>query len=177
MDGQLRDKVASGVAEKVGTMLLQLAVSLTILRLLNPAIMGVIAIPTAFLAVAIVIADSGFSQALIRKGTPTADDYKSVFAFNVGVALVLYGVLVALAGSIARFYDMPEITRIAPVFFLQLPLSAACAIQNTIFVRTFRFALLSKVTFASWFIAGSGSGASWCSAYCRPPCGPCCCGG
>ena len=49
---------------------------------------------------------------------------------------------------------MPEITRIAPVFFLQLPLSAACAIQNTIFVRTFRFALLSKVTFASWFIAG-----------------------
>ena len=115
MDGQLRDKVASGVAwsmaEKVGTMLLQLAVSLTILRLLNPAIMGVIAIPTAFLAVAIVIADSGFSQALIRKGTPTADDYKSVFAFNVGVALVLYGVLVALAGSIARFYDMPEITR------------------------------------------------------------------
>ena len=72
--------------------------------------MGVIAIPTAFLAVAIVIADSGFSQALIRKGTPTADDYKSVFAFNVGVALVLYGVLVALAGSIARFYDMPEIT-------------------------------------------------------------------
>ena len=153
MDGQLRDKVASGVAwsmaEKVGTMLLQLAVSLTILRLLNPAIMGVIAIPTAFLAVAIVIADSGFSQALIRKGTPTADDYKSVFAFNVGVALVLYGVLVALAGSIARFYDMPEITRIAPVFFLQLPLSAACAIQNTIFVRTFRFALLSKVTFAS----------------------------
>ena len=158
MDGQLRDKVASGVAwsmaEKVGTMLLQLAVSLTILRLLNPAIMGVIAIPTAFLAVAIVIADSGFSQALIRKGTPTADDYKSVFAFNVGVALVLYGVLVALAGSIARFYDMPEITRIAPVFFLQLPLSSACAIQNTIFVRTFRFALLSKVTFASWFIAG-----------------------
>ena len=142
------------MAEKVGTMLLQLAVSLTILRLLNPAIMGVIAIPTAFLAVAIVIADSGFSQALIRKGPPTADDYKSVFAFNVGVALVLYGVLVALAGSLARFYDMPEITRIAPVFVLQLPLRAACAIQNTIFVRTFRFALLSKVTFASWFIAG-----------------------
>lgn len=50
------------MAEKVGTMLLQLAVSLTILRLLNPAIMGVIAIPTAFLAVAIVIADSGFRR-------------------------------------------------------------------------------------------------------------------
>ena len=67
-------------------MLLQLAVSLTILRLLNPAILGCHRDPDGrALAVAIVLADSGFSQALIRKGTPTADDYKSVFAFNVGV--------------------------------------------------------------------------------------------
>lgn len=142
------------MAEKVGTMLLQMAVSLTILRLLNPAIMGVVAILTAFVAVAVVIADSGFSQALIRKGDPSKDDYKSVFVFNVAVSLVLYGLFVASAGAIARFYDMPEIAGIAPVFFLQLPLSAVCAVQNTIFVRKFRFALLSKVTFASWFIAG-----------------------
>lgn len=34
--------------------------------------------------------------------------------------------------------------------------------RNTIFVRTFRFALLSKVTFASWFIAGMWPSASHC---------------
>lgn len=158
MNGELRDKVARGVAwsmaEKIGTMLLQLAVSLTILRLLNPAIMGVVAVLTAFVAVAVVIADSGFSQALIRKGDPSSDDYKSVFVFNVAVSLLLYALFVASAGAVSRFYDMPQFAQIAPVFFLQLPISALCAIQNTIFVREFRFALLSKVTFASWFIAG-----------------------
>ena len=87
MGEQLREKVAQGVAwsmaEKIGTLLLQMAVSLIILRLLTRDILGVMAIPTAVVAVALVLVDSGFSQALIRKAAPSADDYKSVFAFNI----------------------------------------------------------------------------------------------
>ena len=142
------------MAEKVGTMLLQLAVSLIILRLLTRDILGIMAIPTAVVAVALVIVDSGFSQALIRKASPSSDDYKSVFAFNIGVSLVLYALFLALALPASRFYDMPQIARIAPVFLLQLPIGALCAIQNTICIRQFRFALLSKVTFASSLIGG-----------------------
>ena len=150
MKGELKDKVARGVAwsmaEKIGTMLLQMAVSLIILRLLTRDILGVMAIPTAVVAVALVLVDSGFSQALIRKAAPSADDYKSVFAFNIGVSLVMYALFTVLAFPASRFYDMPQIAQIAPVFFLQLPIGALCAIQNTICVRQFRFALLSKVT-------------------------------
>ena len=143
------------MAEKIGTMLLQMAVSLIILRLLTRDILGVMAIPTAVVAVALVLVDSGFSQALIRKAAPSADDYKSVFAFNIGVSLVMYALFTALAFPASRFYDMPlEIAQIAPVFFLQLPIGALCAIQNTICVRQFRFALLSKVTFASSLAGG-----------------------
>ena len=158
MKGELKDKVARGVAwsmaEKIGTMLLQMAVSLIILRLLTRDILGVMAIPTAVVAVALVLVDSGFSQALIRKAAPSADDYKSVFAFNIGVSLVMYAFFTALAFPASRFYDMPQIAQIAPVFFLQLPIGALCAIQNTICVRQFRFALLSKVTFASSLAGG-----------------------
>ena len=158
MKGELKDKVARGVAwsmaEKIGTMLLQMAVSLIILRLLTRDILGVMAIPTAVVAVALVLVDSGFSQALIRKAAPSADDYKSVFAFNIGVSLVMYALFTVLAFPASRFYDMPQIAQIAPVFFLQLPIGALCAIQNTICVRQFRFALLSKVTFASSLAGG-----------------------
>ena len=142
------------MAEKIGTMLLQMAVSLIILRLLTRDILGVMAIPTAVVAVALVLVDSGFSQALIRKAAPSADDYKSVFAFNIGVSLVMYALFTALAFPASRFYDMSQIAQIAPVFFLQLPIGALCAIQNTICVRQFRFALLSKVTFASSLAGG-----------------------
>ena len=95
------------------------------------------AIPTVFSALALVVVDSGFSQTLIRKDAPTQGDYKSVFLFNIVVSLLLYVLLVALAPVAARFYDMPVLTRIAPVLFLLLPLNALCVIQNTIFTRQF----------------------------------------
>lgn len=50
------------MAEKIGTMLLQMAVSLIILRLLTRDILGVMAIPTAVVAVALVLVDSGFRR-------------------------------------------------------------------------------------------------------------------
>ena len=156
--GELRDKVARGMAwnlaEKVGTALVQMAVSLIILRLLTREDMGLMAILTAVAAVALVIVDSGFSQALIRKRDPGADDFKSVFLFNLGISCVLYLLFVAVAPAAARCYGMPELARLAPVFFLLLPVNALCAVQNAIFTRNFRFALLSKVTFVSWFIGG-----------------------
>lgn len=156
--GELRDKVASGVAwsiaEKGGSMLLQMGVSLVILNLVTPWDMTVMAVLSIFSAFALVFVDSGFSQMLLRKTEPTPQDYKSVFVFNISAALGLYLLLVAGSPLIARFYDMEIVTRLAPVFFLLLPMNALCVIQNTIYTRQFRFALLSKVTFAASLVSG-----------------------
>ena len=158
MGEQLKEKVAQGVAwsmaEKVGSMLLAMAVRLVILRLLTPDILGFMSIPSAVATILLVVVDSGFSQSLIRRRDPSQSDYKSVFLFNIAVSVALYGALMALMPFAARWYGMPQIARIAPVFFLLLPLNALCAVQNTIFIRQFRFALLSKVTFTSSLVGG-----------------------
>ncbi len=158
-NGELKEKVAAGVAwsiaEKVGSMLLQMAVSLIVARLLMPEDIGVMAILTFFTAVALVVVDSGFSQTLIRrKDNPTDEEYMSVFMFNIAMSAVLYVVLVAVSPLVAAFYNQPVITEIAPVLFLLLPVNALCVIQNTIFTRQFRFGLLSRATFASSLTAG-----------------------
>ena len=154
----LKDKVAGGVAwsiaEKVGSMLLQMVVSIVVARLLVPEDFGVMAILTFFTALALVMVDSGFSQTLIRKESPTPQDYHSVFAFNIAVSVVLYVVLVAVAPAVARYYELPVIADIAPVLFLLLPINALFVIQNTIFTREFRFRLLSQATFTASFVAG-----------------------
>ena len=159
MAEQLRDKVASGVAwsaaEKVGSMLLQMVVSIVVARLLMPEDFGVLAILTFFTALSVVVVDSGFSQTLIRKSAPTDDDYKSVFVFNIVVSIALYLLLVALSPLIASFYKLPIITRIAPVLMLLLPLGALSVIQNTIFARQFRFAELSRINFLNSAVAGA----------------------
>ena len=156
--GELKVKVARGVAwsigEKVGTMLLQMGVSIVVLRLLTREDFGLVAILTVFSTFALVVVDSGFSQTLVRRTAPGQEDFKSVFLFNVAVSVVLYLLLVAASPFVAHYYGMPELTALAPVFFLLLPVNALCVIQQTLFTRQFRFALLSKVTFAASLVSG-----------------------
>lgn len=158
MKDELKDKVARGVAwslaEKAATTLLQLGVRLVLLRLLTREDFGSMAILTAISAVALVVADSGFSQTLIRAKDPSQRDYKSVFLLNVALSWVLYLLLVFTAPAYARFFGMPVLAQAAPAFFLLLPLNALCTVQNTIFIRRFRFALLSKTTFLASAVSG-----------------------
>ena len=110
-------------------MLLQMGVSIVILRLLTPEQMGIMAIPVVFSSLALVMVDSGFSQTLIRKAVPSEEDYKSVFVFNIAVSVLLYLLLVGAMPWIARFYGMPELVRIAPVLFLLVPLK--CPVRDS----------------------------------------------
>lgn len=155
--GELKERVTQGVAwsmaEKVGSMLLQVVVSLVLLRLLTPKDLGVMAILTAVSAIAVVLVDSGFSQTLIRKSQPTQGDFKAVFVFNLSVATLLYLLTVAVAPWAADYYRMEELSDLALVFFLLLPVNALCSVQNVLLVRQFRFALLSKVTFFASFVS------------------------
>ena len=158
MKSRLIDQVATGVAwstaEKVCSMLLQMVVSIIVARLLVPEDFGVMAILTFFTAVALVVVDSGFSQTLLRKKSPTSNDYKSVFIFNLVVSATLYILFVALSPLLASYYNLPVITKIAPVLFLLLPLNALSIIQNTHLSREFRFGLLSRINFAAALVAG-----------------------
>ena len=155
---RLEHKVVSGVvwsfAEKFLTMLVQMVVSIIVARRLMPEDFGVMAILTFFTSVALTIVDSGFSQTLIRKREPSDSDYRSVFLFNVVVALLLYFVLWALAAPIARFYGHSVIKDVAPVLFLLLPINSLCVVQTVMFTREFRFKLLSNIVFFASLVSG-----------------------
>ena len=158
MKSRLIDQVATGVAwstaEKVCSMLLQMVVSIVVARLLVPQDFGVMAILTFFTAIALVVVDSGFSQTLLRKKSPTNDEYKSVFIFNMVVSVVLYLLFVGISPLLADYYDLHVIKKIAPALFLLLPINALGIIQNTKLSREFRFGLLSRINFAASFVAG-----------------------
>lgn len=155
---QLEHKVASGVvwsfSEKLLTMIIQMVVSIVVARQLAPSDFGVMAIMTFFTSVALAIVDSGFSQTLIRKESPTDEEYRSVLTFNVVVSLLLYAILLFAAPAIASLYDSPIITHIAPILFLVLPINSLCVVQTVMYTREFRFALISKIVFSASLISG-----------------------
>ena len=122
--------MAWSFSEKLLTMVVQMVVSIIVARELMPEDFGVMAILTFFTSVALAIVDSGFSQALIRKQSPTAEEYASVLGFNVVVSLLLYVLLLFLTPAIARFYDLAVISTVAPVLFLVLPINSLCVVQG-----------------------------------------------
>lgn len=119
---------------------------MVIMNLLTPADYGLIGILSVFVSVSLIFSDSGFSQALIRKRSVGPEDYSSVFVFNMLAAVALYALLAGLSPWIARFFEAPAISRVGPVLFLLVPLSALCNIQNTILVRCMDFKSISKYT-------------------------------
>ena len=136
---QLTNNVTSGVAwsvaEKIGSALLQAVVSIVVANAIMPMDMGIMAVLTVFTTLAQVVVDSGFSQTLIRKAAPTAEEYRAVFRFNILSSLILYALLSIVSPAIARYYGWPLLATVAPVLFLLLPLNALCVIQNTIMVN------------------------------------------
>ena len=156
--GNLRDTVAGSVAwsmaEKAGSVLLQMVISIVVARRLAPEDYGVMAILTVFTAVALIVVDSGFSQALIRGPRPSDDDCKAVFGFNVSMSVAAYLLLTLASPVLARWYGEPMIARIAPVLLVLLPVNALGVVQNTMLTREFRFDLISKIVFASSLASG-----------------------
>lgn len=166
MRGELRDSVARGMAwslaEKAGSMLLQMGVGIFVARLLAPDDYGVMAILTVFATLSLVVVDSGFSQTLIRSENPSPGDFRSVFRFNLIASVLLYLLLVLVSPLLADYFGLPVLHTIAPVLFLLLPLNALCVIQQAIYTRQLRFDTLSKAVFASTVFGGAVAvGMAW----------------
>ncbi len=60
---------------------------------LAPAEFGLIAVIMVFIAFSDVLADAGFSQALIRKPSVTNKELNTAFYANISIATVIYAIL------------------------------------------------------------------------------------
>jgi O-antigen/teichoic acid export membrane protein len=155
---ELKKKVVRGftwnVAEKIASAVFQAWVTVNVLNRVTPDDQALVAILAAFVVIFNVFVDSGFSQALIRNKAATGRDYSSAFWFNCTISVLIYGVLVGLSYPAARLLEMDDLTRLAPVFFLIIPVGALGIMQQTVLTREFDFRRISTIFFASTVGAG-----------------------
>lgn len=164
---ELKQSVVNGMKwtfiEKIATNLFQMLAGLVLMNFLAREVYGTLAVLVVFTSICSVFVDSGFSSALIRRKEVGPSEYSSVFFFNILVAVVLYGILVAVTPAIAVYYNEPIIRSIAPVLFLLVPVNAFSNIQNIILTRDLEFKTISKYTM--WATVG-GSCVSVVMAVC-----------
>lgn len=149
MSDSLKQKMISAVAwstiEKFGQQVLQFLAGLVFARLLMPEDFGVMGIIMIFVALSLILVESGFGQALIRKTNITPDDYTSVYYFNLATAVVLYCVLFILAPFIAGFFHQVQLTVLIRVMSLVLIINAFYLIPYAQLGRALNFKTISKV--------------------------------
>lgn len=119
-----------------------------------PSDYGMIGMLAIFIAIAQVLIDSGFSNALIQKKDRSEVDYSTVFYFNIVVGLVLYFILFFSSPLIARFYNTPELTGLTRVVALNLFINSLAVVQRAILSIRIDFKTQAKASFSAAILSG-----------------------
>lgn len=154
----LKEKTAKGLfwgaLNNGSTQVLNLLFGICLGQLLSPPEYGIVGVLTIFTAVAGCLQASGFTQGLINMKSPTANDYNSVFWFNISASIVLYGTLFLCAPLIAHFFKQPCLVEVSRVVFLSLPLSAVGIVYNAYLIKNMMNREIAILAF--WALSISG---------------------
>ncbi|MDI9550687.1 MAG: oligosaccharide flippase family protein, partial [Bacteroidota bacterium] len=134
MADSLKQKTFKGMVWRSGESFITYGVSFVVgiilARILNPADFGLIAMVEVFTVIASRFADSGFTNALIRKNNRKDIDYSTVYVTNVVISTVFALILFFVATPIANFYNQPLLQKIVRFNALMVFLGSFLAVQS-----------------------------------------------
>ena len=119
-------------AERIASQAVSFVVSIVLARILAPSDYGAIAMVMIFVTLANVIAEGGFSSALIQKKDADKLDFSTVFYFSLVFSIVLYVILYVAAPSISLFYGngYEVLTPVLRVIGIQVIIYAVNSVQQ-----------------------------------------------
>lgn len=123
-------------------------------RILSPTDFGLVAMLALFVAVAGLLIDSGFGQALIQRQQATRVDESTVFFFTLLMGALIALFLCVLASWIAVFFGQPILERMTYWMALNLFLNAFGTIHTTLLTKELDFKTLTKAGGAATVVSG-----------------------
>lgn len=140
--------------ERFAVQFIQLIISIVIARLLVPSDYGIIGMIAVLLSVSQSFMDSGFTQALIYKKNRTNTDSCTVFYFNIVIGIVCYIIIYITAPFIAKFYEMPILTKVTRVISLSIPITSLTIVQRALLTAKSDFKSQSLATIPAAILSG-----------------------
>ncbi|WP_277585653.1 lipopolysaccharide biosynthesis protein [Psychrobacillus antarcticus] len=134
---------------------IQFIIQIVLARLLVPEHFGVFGMILVFIAISNSIVDSGFTQALIRDQQTTQEDYSTVFFFNLGISMILYGILFISSKGISIFFEEPQLIEIIRVLSIVIIINAFAIIQRVMLMKKIDFRTITKISVISSVISGT----------------------
>ncbi len=155
---ELKKKGAAAVFWNLsGTVLKQgitFVISIFLARLLSPADFGLVGMATVFIALTQSFSDFGMTSGLIQKKEPTEVQYSTVFYINLGISVFLMGLMIAFSGMIARYYNNPEVGKIARFVSYSFVINALNGVQNAQLTKALANKIKTIASLSSAIVSG-----------------------
>lgn len=159
IDKSLKGKAKSGLVwntvERLVTSGIQFVLTIILARLLSPDDYGIIAMPAIFMAIAQVLIDSGFANALIRKPDLNEKDLSTALYFNVLVGIGVYFALFISSPLIADFFNTPILSKLLKVTAIVVFLNSLGIVQQAVLTKRMDFKSQAVISAISTFVSGA----------------------
>jgi O-antigen/teichoic acid export membrane protein len=123
----VRGSLALSIANSYLGLVLQLASTVVVARLLTPSEIGIFAVAAVFAALASTFRDFGVAEYLIQKREVTHSDLRASFSVNLMVSWAAGGVLFIGSSWLSQFYAEPgvgEVIQVQALSFVLIPFGA-----------------------------------------------------
>jgi O-antigen/teichoic acid export membrane protein len=129
-------------------------VSIFLARLLDPEDFGLVAMAMAFITIANVFVDVGFSAALIQRNDNTDKTYSSIFYFNIFAGATLTVLTYFAAPLIGNFYENQEVTDLTRWLSLMFLFNSFNRVQHAILNKNLEIKKQTVRSFSASVISG-----------------------
>ncbi|HQT25895.1 MAG TPA: lipopolysaccharide biosynthesis protein [Burkholderiales bacterium] len=144
----MRKVFAFSYLDRYASLLLFIASSMILARLLSPAEMGVFSVTMVFLSFTAPIKDLGASQYIIQEKNLEPAMIRAAWAIQLGLGLVLAVFVLGVSHLVADFYREPRIKSIMYVLSLNFLLNPLGALTIALLSREMRFGSIAIIRFS-----------------------------
>ena len=134
---------------RLSTHLVTFGVSIVLARLLTPADFGLVGMAMVFIFFTQTFMDFGLTSAVIQKQNPTETQINTVFYISVILGTCLMLLMIIFAPAIGRFFDNPEVGRIARFVSYSYVILALSGLQRALMTKRLEIKPLALINIIS----------------------------
>lgn len=140
--------------QNFGTTLISFLLQIWLARLLLPTDYGLVALTSVFITLSMIVIQTGFTSALIQKPSLHEHEIYSVHYASIVIAIVIYGIVYAIAPLVSWFYDEPILIKVLRMQGLVIPIASLYSVPMSIIQRNLQL----KKTFYAGIVGMVGQG-------------------
>lgn len=158
MDKNLGNKAASGMVfkllERTSVQVVALVVSILLARLLSPEDYGIIAMANVVIEILNVFVNYGLGTAIIHNKDADQEEISTCFWASLILGIVMYALIVCLAGPVSGYFEMPLLKQVIPVMGLQIVFAVINSVQVALIAKNFMFRQYFVIALAASVLSG-----------------------